>query len=255
LIEESGCSSISALTLPPTAKARASAISWRVPTKPRMVMQFATTSKSGTGNSPGGSPTKTQVPRFRVIPMPCLNAMSEGAVIRTLWAPPPVAFLTAAAGSPILALITKSAPRCVAWARLPLRRGLLDHCPRIVHFAGHGEGADGILVENDQGQASEIPNDTLADLFELCAGHIECVVLNACYSDVQADAIAKHIPYVIGMKALVSDEAALQFSTSAAMTPCSPTRSSRVREFILPRTSCRRVGGTARAESTVTICA
>src|ERR1700675_672684 len=84
LIEDRGCSSISALTLPPTAKARASAISWRVPTnEPRMVMQFATTSKRGTGNSPGGSPTNTQVPSFRVMPTPCLNAMSEGAVIRT----------------------------------------------------------------------------------------------------------------------------------------------------------------------------
>lgn len=84
LIEDSGCSSKSALTLPPTAKARASAISWRVPTnEPRIVMQFATTSKSGTGNSPGGSPTKTQVPRFRVMPTPCLNAINEGAVIRT----------------------------------------------------------------------------------------------------------------------------------------------------------------------------
>jgi hypothetical protein len=75
-----------------------------------------------------------------------------------------------------------------------LRRSLLDHSPRIVHFAGHGEGADGILVENDQGQAFQVATDALARLFELCAGHIECVVLNACYSDVQANAIAQYIP-------------------------------------------------------------
>jgi len=93
-----------------------------------------------------------------------------------------------------------------------LRRSLLDHSPQIVHFAGHGEGNDGILVENDQGQAAQVPNEALADLFELCAGHIECVVMNACYSDVQAEAIAKHIPYVIGMKADISDDAALEFA-------------------------------------------
>ena len=93
-----------------------------------------------------------------------------------------------------------------------LRRSLLDHSPRIVHFSGHGAGADGIVVENDQGQAFDVPNDALARLFELCAGHIECVVLNACYSDVQADAIAKHIPYVIGMRAAVSDDAAIEFA-------------------------------------------
>jgi hypothetical protein len=93
-----------------------------------------------------------------------------------------------------------------------LRRSLLDHPPRIVHFSGHGAGVDGIVVENDQGESSEVPTDALARLFELCSGHIECVVLNACYSDAQADAIAKHIPYVIGMKAAVSDDAAVAFA-------------------------------------------
>jgi hypothetical protein len=93
-----------------------------------------------------------------------------------------------------------------------LRRALLDYRPRIVHFSGHGAGAGGIIVEDDNGEAYEIPNDALAGLFELFAGQIECVVLNACYSDAQADAIAKHIPYVIGMKAAVSDEAAIEFA-------------------------------------------
>lgn len=45
--------------------------------------KVATTWKSGLGSSPGGSPTRTQVPRYRVMPMPCLNAASAGAVIRT----------------------------------------------------------------------------------------------------------------------------------------------------------------------------
>jgi hypothetical protein len=92
-----------------------------------------------------------------------------------------------------------------------LRRSLLDNAPRIVHFAGH-DGADGVVVENEQGQAIQVPNGALAELFELCAGQIECVILNACYSEVQADAIAKHIPYVIGMKSSVSDDAAIEFA-------------------------------------------
>ena len=67
-----------------------------------MVMQFATTSNSGTGKSPGGSPTSTQVPRLRVMPTPCLKAPSEGAVISTPCAPPPVPFFTAVAGVAVL---------------------------------------------------------------------------------------------------------------------------------------------------------
>ena len=93
-----------------------------------------------------------------------------------------------------------------------LRRGLLDYSPRIVHFSGHGNGSGGILLENEQGLAAEVPDEALAGLFELCAGQIECVILNACLSDQQANAIAKHIPYVIGMNASVSDEAALEFA-------------------------------------------
>jgi len=51
--------------------------------EPRMVMQFATTSKSRTGNSPGGNSTRTHVPCLRVMPIPRLNAISEGPAIRT----------------------------------------------------------------------------------------------------------------------------------------------------------------------------
>ena len=93
-----------------------------------------------------------------------------------------------------------------------LRRGLLDIAPQIVHFSGHGDPIGGIALEDDQGETYLVPTDALADLFELCADHVEVVFLNACYSEAQADAIAKHIPYVIGMKEGISDDAAIPFS-------------------------------------------
>jgi len=92
-----------------------------------------------------------------------------------------------------------------------LRRGLLDDSPQIVHFAGHGDD-DGILVEGDNGRAVQVPVDALADLFELCQRHVECVILNACQSEAQAKAIAEHIPYVIGMSAGIKDQAAIEFA-------------------------------------------
>lgn len=91
-----------------------------------------------------------------------------------------------------------------------LRRGLLTN-PQIVHFAGHGDD-DGILVENEKGRAVLVPFDALAELFGLCKDHVECVILNACRSDLQAEAIAKHIQYVIGMSASISDAAAIEFA-------------------------------------------
>lgn len=93
-----------------------------------------------------------------------------------------------------------------------LRRALLDYEPEIVHFSGHGSGVDGLNFEDDQGSVHEISGDSLARLFELTAEHVKCVVLNACYSEVQADAIARHIGYVIGMKKAIGDDAAIKFA-------------------------------------------
>lgn len=40
------------------------------------------------------------------------------------------------------------------------------------------------------------------------------MILNACYSDIQAKAIGKHIRYVIGMKKAIRDTDAIEFSTA-----------------------------------------
>jgi hypothetical protein len=59
---------------------------------------------------------------------------------------------------------------------------MLKHCPQIVHFCGHGEGDDGLVFESDRGLEQRLRTDALSDLFRLCASHVECVLLNACYS-------------------------------------------------------------------------
>jgi hypothetical protein len=46
----------------------------------------------------------------------------------------------------------------------------------------------------------------------LFADKLNCVVLNGCYSDVQAQVIAKHIPHVIGMNKAIGDKAAIAFA-------------------------------------------
>lgn len=94
-----------------------------------------------------------------------------------------------------------------------LQQELLEHEPHIVHFCGHGE-EEGILVEDEQGKAVLVPSDALASLFALCAEHIECVLLNSCHSRAQAEAICQHIPYVIGMKKDVHDDAAVEFAAN-----------------------------------------
>lgn len=92
-----------------------------------------------------------------------------------------------------------------------LRRALLEHQPHIVHFSGHGAGDNGLVLENEVGQATFIKAETLKRYFRLCPS-VKCVLLNACYSQVQADAIATHVPYVIGMNQAIGDNTAIQFA-------------------------------------------
>jgi DNA-binding NarL/FixJ family response regulator len=94
-----------------------------------------------------------------------------------------------------------------------LRRALLDIEPQIVHFCGHGTGEDGLLIQDEDGNSKLVSTGALKILFELCAHHVECVLLNACYSEVQADAIVEHINHVIGMSKAIGDQAAIKFST------------------------------------------
>ncbi|QLE58618.1 CHAT domain-containing protein [Nostoc sp. TCL26-01] len=93
-----------------------------------------------------------------------------------------------------------------------IQRAMLDINPAIVHFSGHGTGDEGLVFEDETGLPKLVDGEALAGLFALFAEQVECVVLNGCYSEVQADAIAQHINYVIGMKKAIADKAAIEFA-------------------------------------------
>jgi hypothetical protein len=93
-----------------------------------------------------------------------------------------------------------------------LQTAILKRQPQIVHICGHGTGANGLMFCNDAGQAKLVNAEALAGLFKLFADQVECVVLNACYSAEQAQAICQHIEYVIGMNQPIGDRSAKEFS-------------------------------------------
>lgn len=94
------------------------------------------------------------------------------------------------------------------------RRTLLDHKPDIVHFSGHGGGEQGLALMADNGEAFLVKVAPLAKLFKALQEifSIDCVFLNACYSDVQAEGIYPYVNYVVGMNQKIGDEAAKQFA-------------------------------------------
>jgi hypothetical protein len=93
-----------------------------------------------------------------------------------------------------------------------ITQAILDIEPQIVHFSGHGTSAGELCFEDAMGKVKPVNSEALSSLFELVASQIDCVVLNACYSETQAIAISNHIPYVIGMNQAISDRAAITFS-------------------------------------------
>ncbi|MEM9482735.1 MAG: AAA-like domain-containing protein [Cyanobacteria bacterium P01_F01_bin.116] len=99
------------------------------------------------------------------------------------------------------------------WATRPddLRRALLKYKPQIVHFSGHGAGTEGLLLESDTGSAKPVSSLALSRLFGLFPS-VECVLFNACYSQVQAEAVVEHVDYVVGMTDAMGDRAAIEFA-------------------------------------------
>ncbi|MFH7025535.1 MAG: NB-ARC domain-containing protein [Heteroscytonema crispum UTEX LB 1556] len=93
-----------------------------------------------------------------------------------------------------------------------ISRAVLDFRPNIIHFSAHGSETEGLSFEDEIGKEKFVTGEALGGLFKLFANHVECVLLNACYSQVQANAIAQHIDYVIGMNQAIADKAALEFS-------------------------------------------
>jgi hypothetical protein len=86
--------------------------------------------------------------------------------------------------------------------------------PHIVHFSGHGTEANEIILSDHTGKAKPVSAAALKQLFTVLKDNIHVVVLNACYSKSQAEAIVQVIDCAIGMKTEIGDQAAIAFAAS-----------------------------------------
>jgi hypothetical protein len=88
---------------------------------------------------------------------------------------------------------------------------LLRRRPALVHFAGHGDQAGQLILEDAAGRAAPVQPGALAALVA-AADTVRCAVLNACWSDALADALLRVLPCVVGMTGEVEDAAAIAFA-------------------------------------------
>ena len=93
-----------------------------------------------------------------------------------------------------------------------LSRALLQCHPTIVHFSGHGDLHGSYLVEDDSGKVHFMSAGSIAAIFQAVADDVQCVIANACHTRRLAEALSKHVEYVIGMRHEIGDKAAVEFS-------------------------------------------
>ncbi len=103
-----------------------------------------------------------------------------------------------------------------AWAVRPheLQHLLSKHQPHIVQFSGHGTEGGAIVLQNDSGESAPVSPDALQELLQILKGNLQIVVLNACFTAIQGEAISKVIDFTVGMKEKILDDAAVEFSAS-----------------------------------------
>ena len=95
-----------------------------------------------------------------------------------------------------------------------LLQALSEHRPKVVQFSGHGARTGELMFMGDQGNAKPIAPSALRSLFAALKGDIRLVILNACYSEGQAQAIVEVIDCVVGMSDAIADDAAIVFIAS-----------------------------------------
>ena len=111
--------------------------------------------------------------------------------------------------------------------------------PTVVHFSGHGgqgaasehrsggapgrdvagdlalpDGAlrDGMFFQGADGRPKLVTTAALQETFGAAGASVQLVILNACYSEPQAEALLAHVDCVVGMGGSIHEEAARSFA-------------------------------------------
>jgi CHAT domain len=132
------------------------------------------------------------------------------------------------------------------WAAEPLDllRELRRLKPTVVHFSGHGgrdagqdageehqpgqaprrdasvdeagpwggEPSPGLFFQGADGRAQLVSTAAITETFGAAGASVRLVVLNACFSEAQAEALLAHVDCVVGMGGSILDDAARSFA-------------------------------------------
>lgn len=87
---------------------------------------------------------------------------------------------------------------------------VMNNSPDILHFSGHGD--TGILCfEDKNGNVAEVSAAAIEGLVKL-SDSVQCLVLNACFSESVARQVKAYVKAVIGCSVEINDDAAIAFT-------------------------------------------
>jgi CHAT domain-containing protein len=95
---------------------------------------------------------------------------------------------------------------------IDLQRLLLKYEPQIVHFSGHGSKHHRIILSGTHGRSKTIDPQGLANVLACYSSHVRLVLLNACFTNAQAQSISEVVNYSIGTGKAIGDKAGVAFA-------------------------------------------
>ena len=100
----------------------------------------------------------------------------------------------------------------VAIRPIDLQKLLLFYRPHIVHFSGHGNKKQNLILGGTPGRGKTVDRQGLVELLGLYNTHLRLVLLNACFTKVQARLISEVIDYAVGTGKGIGDKAGVAFA-------------------------------------------
>jgi hypothetical protein len=95
---------------------------------------------------------------------------------------------------------------------IDLQKLLLFYRPHIVHFSGHGNKKQKLILGGTPGRGKTVDRQGLVELLALYNTHLRLVLLNACFTKVQARLISGVIDYAVGTGKGIGDKAGVAFA-------------------------------------------
>lgn len=95
---------------------------------------------------------------------------------------------------------------------IDLQRLMLKYQPHIVHFSGHGSKQQKLILGGTRGRGKTVDQQGLAEVFALYNSHVRLVLLNACFTEPQAQSLSRVVNYAIGTSKGIGDKVGVAFA-------------------------------------------